>query len=136
MALPNKNHKRKRHNYLVDYQIVQEDQTEEFGYFTDLLGKYDTVNRPKDRFCRKTGDPKSLFLELHDRGFKYPELPKTPPAPKRDLGLYACNNDANFNLYNYLDTIKKKHGKEEKPRYPKSWKNIEEQVELAITSKI
>ena len=62
MAVPNKRHKRKRHNYLVDYQVVSEDETEEFGYFTDLLGKYDNVNRPKDPFCRKTGDPKSLFL--------------------------------------------------------------------------
>ena len=76
MANPNINVKRKRHNYLVDYQIEPEDKTEKFVYFTDLLRKYENVDRPKDPFCSKTGDPKSLFLELHDRGFKYPELPK------------------------------------------------------------
>lgn len=68
---------------------------------------------------------------MHGRGFKYPEFPKTPPRLKRDLGLYACDNDSNFNLYDYLDALKKKHGKEETPRYPKTWKKIEKQAELS-----
>jgi hypothetical protein len=71
MAVPNKKHKRKRHNYLVDYQAVPEDETEEFVYFTDLLGMYDNVDRPKDPFCRKTGDPKSLFLARFNLRYLY-----------------------------------------------------------------
>ena len=38
---------RKRHNYLVDYQIVPEDETETFVDFVDTLSMYDNVDRPK-----------------------------------------------------------------------------------------
>jgi len=63
MIVPNKKYKIKRHNYLVDYKIVPQDETEKFVDFIDLLGKYDDVERPKDPFCSKKGDPTSLFLK-------------------------------------------------------------------------
>ena len=51
---------RKRHNYLVDYQVVPEDETETFVDFVDTLSMYDNVDRPKYGICDDR-DSSTLF---------------------------------------------------------------------------
>ena len=53
---------RKKHNYLVDYQVVPEDETETFVDFVDLLRMYDDVDRPKYGLCN--GGDAGVFFNV------------------------------------------------------------------------
>ncbi|CBY33532.1 unnamed protein product [Oikopleura dioica] len=106
---------RKKHNYLVDYQIVPEDETETFIDFVDLLSMYDNVDRPKYGLC-KGGDATTFFHELKNRGFVFEGVP-AEPVRHAPLGPYSLDSKEDYKFHDIFERLKQKYKNDDRKTY-------------------
>lgn len=119
---------RKKHNYLVDYQIVPEDETETFIDFVDLLSMYDNVDRPKYGLC-KGGDAttffhvrinfhlvQNIFKELKNRGFVFEGVP-AEPVRHAPLGPYSLDSKEDYKFHDIFERLKQKYKNDDRKTY-------------------